>query len=330
MNIRERTQEIERKTLSPYATLSENTKGRKIPRPLCDIRTEFQRDRDKIIHSKSFRRLKHKTQVFITPEGDHYRTRLTHTLEVAQIARTISRGLRLNEDLTEAMALGHDLGHTPFGHSGENALNKLCDGGFRHNEHSIRVAEVLEKLNLTEEVLDGILHHTGSAVAHTLEGKILKYADRIAYINHDIDDAVRGGVIRESDLPREATKILGETHSERINTLVLDLIKSSEGKNDICMTPHIEKAMQCLRSFMFENVYIGSAAKTEEEKVVGIMGIMFKHFLSHPEELPPAQAQTAREEGIQRGVCDYLAGMSDRFAIYTFDSIYVPKSWNKY
>lgn len=330
MNIRERTEELERQTLSCYATLSANSRGRTEPRELCSLRTEFQRDRDKIIHSKAFRRLKHKTQVFITPEGDHYRTRLTHTLEVSQIARTIARGLRLNEDLTEAMALGHDLGHTPFGHAGENALNALCENGFYHNEHSIRVAEVLEKLNLTYEVLDGILHHTGEAQAHTLEGKILKYADRIAYINHDIDDALRGGVISEADLPREATEILGKTHSERINTLVCDLIKSSDGRNEIRMTEQTEGAMQLLRRFMFENVYVGSAAKAEEVKVRGIMEIMFKHFSAHPENLPAVQTETAKKEGVERAVCDYLAGMSDRFAIYTFNEIYVPKSWNKY
>ena len=329
MNVRERTEQIERETLSPYAMLSENTKGRTIDRPLCEIRTEFQCDRDKIIHSKSFRRLKHKTQVFITPEGDHYRTRLTHTLEVAQIARTIARALRLNEDLAEAASLGHDLGHTPFGHAGEKALGELCSEGFKHNEHSIRVAERLEKLNLTYEVLDGILHHTGEYPAHTLEGKILKYADRIAYINHDIDDAVRGGVISTDDIPKSVTMVLGQSHSERIDTLVCDIIKSSSGKNDITMTDEVEDAMKELRKFMFENVYIGSDAKIEESKIFGIMEGIFTHYLKNPDQMPKNMQETAGKEGIERAVCDYIAGMSDRFAIYTFNNLYVPKTWNK-
>lgn len=329
MNVRERTEQIERETLSPYATLSENTKGRTIDRPLCEIRTEFQRDRDKIIHSKAFRRLKHKTQVFITPEGDHYRTRLTHTLEVAQIARTIARALRLNEDLAEASSLGHDLGHTPFGHAGEKALNELCSEGFKHNEHSIRVAERLEKLNLTYEVLDGILHHTGESQAHTLEGKILKYADRIAYINHDIDDALRGGVISSSDIPKSVTKVLGENHRERINTLVCDIIKSSTDKNDITMTDEVENEMNVLRKFMFENVYIGSDAKKEEGKILGIMEGIFSHYMKNADQMPKNMQETAEKEGAERAVCDYIAGMSDRFAIYTFNNLYVPKTWNK-
>lgn len=329
MNVRERTEQIERETLSPYAMLSQNTKGRTIDSPLCEIRTEFQRDRDKIIHSKAFRRLKHKTQVFITPEGDHYRTRLTHTLEVAQIARTIARALRLNEDLAEAASLGHDLGHTPFGHAGEKALAELCSQGFKHNEHSIRVAERLEKLNLTYEVLDGILHHTGDSQAHTLEGKILKYADRIAYINHDIDDALRGGVISPSDIPKSVTKALGENHRERINTLVFDIIKSSADKNDITMTDEVEGEMNELRKFMFENVYIGSDAKKEESKILGIMEGLFAHYMKNPDQMPKNMQETAQKEGAERAVCDYIAGMSDRFAIYTFNNLYVPKTWNK-
>ena len=329
MTIREMTEKIERETLSPFATLSENTKGRKESAPLCDIRTEFQRDRDKIIHSKAFRRLKHKTQVFITPEGDHYRTRLTHTLEVSQIARTIVRSLRLNEDLVEAMAMGHDLGHTPFGHAGENALNELCSDGFRHNEQSVRVVDVLENLNLTAEVIDGIANHTGDCDASTLEGTVLKYADRIAYINHDIDDACRGGIISEKDIPLGIKKILGETHSERIDTLVKDIVNSSMGTNCILMSEEIEDAMNALRKFMFENVYIGSTAKIEETKVKGIIEGLFTYFCENAVRLPLQTQETAWKEGIERAVCDYIAGMSDKFAVYTYNDIYVPRSWNK-
>ena len=329
MTIREITEKIEQQTLSPYATLSQNTKGRAFKSELCDIRTEFQRDRDKIIHSKSFRRLKHKTQVFITPEGDHYRTRLTHTLEVSQIARTIVRGLRLNEDLVEAMAMGHDLGHTPFGHAGETALDKLCKDGFRHNEQSLRVAEVLENLNLTHEVLDGIVSHPGSCEASTLEGNVLKYADRIAYINHDIDDACRGKIISEKDIPLSITEILGDTHAKRIDTLVLDILTNSMGKNTICMSEDVENAMNALRKFMFENVYIGSAAKKEEVKVFGIIEGIFNYYIQNPQNLPVHIQEIAWKEGVERAVCDYIAGMSDKFAVYTFNDIYVPKSWNK-
>ena len=329
MTIREQTEKIERETLSPYAMLSQNTKGRKEPCELCDIRTEFQRDRDKIIHSKAFRRLKHKTQVFITPEGDHYRTRLTHTLEVSQIARTIVRSLRLNEDLAEAMAMGHDLGHTPFGHAGEKALDKLCSSGFRHNEQSLRVVEVLENLNLTIEVLDGIKNHPGECESQTLEGKVLKYADRIAYINHDIDDACRGGVISPQSIPKSITDILGETHSARINTLVKDIIFASQGKNDILMSEDVEKAMNALRKFMFEYVYVGSSAKKEEKKVDGIIEGIFTYYFEKPDALPIHMQEIAWTQGVEIAVCDYIAGMSDRFAIYTFNDIYVPRSWNK-
>ncbi len=329
MTIREVTEKIERETLSPYACLSKNTKGRKEPAPLCDIRTEFQRDRDKIIHSKAFRRLKHKTQVFITPEGDHYRTRLTHTLEVSQIARTIVRSLRLNEDLVEAIAMGHDLGHTPFGHAGESALNELCSDGFRHNEQSVRVVDVLENLNLTAEVIDGIANHTGDCDATTLEGTVLKYADRIAYINHDIDDACRGGIISENDIPPGVKKILGETHSERIDTLVRDIVNSSMGTNRILMSEEIEDAMNALRKFMFENVYIGSTAKLEEVKVKGIIEGLFTYYCENAVRLPLQTQETAWKEGIEKAVCDYIAGMSDKFAVYTYNDIYVPRSWNK-
>jgi len=329
MTVRQQTEKIERETLSPYAMLSQNTKGRKEPCPLCDMRTEFQRDRDKIIHSKSFRRLKHKTQVFITPEGDHYRTRLTHTLEVSQIARTIVRSLRLNEDLVEAMAMGHDLGHTPFGHAGERALDSLCSKGFRHSEQSLRTAEKLESLNLTWEVLDGIVNHPGECEASTLEGIVLKYADRIAYINHDIDDACRGGIISESAIPKIITDVLGESHSQRINTLVCDIVKESTGKDKILMSEEVEEAMNRLRNFMFEYVYVGSDAKKEEAKVSGIIEGIFKYYYHNPAAMPLHMQEIAWTEGVERAVCDYIAGMSDRFAVYTFNSIYVPRSWNK-
>lgn len=329
MTIREQTEKIERETLSPYACLSEKTKGRAKKTPLCDMRTEFQRDRDKIIHSKAFRRLKHKTQVFITPEGDHYRTRLTHTLEVSQIARTIARCLRLNEDLVEAMAMGHDLGHTPFGHAGEAALNTLCEAGFRHSEQSLRVVEVLEDLNLTWEVKDGILNHPGDNEASTLEGGILKIADRIAYINHDIDDACRGGVINEKDIPQIITDVLGRTHSERIDTLISDTVRNSYGKRKIVMSSDVEEAMIRLRNYMFDFVYVGSSAKEEEKKVSGIIKGLFEYYMENPGALPLHLQEIAWKDGVERAVCDYIAGMSDRFAIYTYNSIYVPKSWER-
>lgn len=329
MTIREQTEKIERETLSPLATLSANTKGRKEPQPLCDIRTEFQRDRDRILHSKSFRRLKHKTQVFITPEGDHYRTRLTHTLEVSQIARTVARALRLNEDLAEAMSLGHDLGHTPFGHAGESALNNLCSQGFRHSEQSLRTVEVIENLNLTHEVLDGIVNHPGDGEAETPEGKILKYADRIAYINHDIDDACRGGVISEKDIPQAIRTVLGETHSERINALVRDIVVASAEKGEITMSEDVEEAMMRLRKFMFDYVYVGSDAKKEERKVKGIIEGIFSYYYENAGAMPLNMQEIAWKEGVERAVCDYIASMSDRFAIYTYNNIYVPKSWNK-
>lgn len=323
MNIRQRTEEIEDMILSPYATKSKNTKGRLIPAPLCDIRTEFQRDRDKIIHSKSFRRLKHKTQVFISPEGDHYRTRLTHTLEVSQIGRTIARALRLNEDLVEAISLGHDLGHTPFGHAGESALNVLSPNGFRHNEQSVRVTDIIEKLNLTYEVRDGILNHTGKNVAITPEGKIIKLADRIAYINHDIDDAIRAGVLRQDQLPADLLDILGRTHSERISCMIKNCIASSIDTSDIKMSGKVKEATDALRKFMFDNVYIGSEAKREEEKVFNIMEGLYTYYIKHPESIPDINTT---ESDTDRSVCDYIAGMSDRYAVYIFSKIYIPSS----
>lgn len=329
-SIREQFEENERNTLSEYAQLVCNTKGREKPQEKCDFRTEYQRDRDRIIHSKSFRRLKHKTQVFITPQGDHYRTRLTHTLEVSQIARTIARALCLNEDLTEAMSLGHDLGHTPFGHRGEDALDALCKGGFRHYEQSLRVVDVLENgtgLNLTYEVRDGIRNHTGKNVPSTLEGKVLKYADKFAYINHDIDDAIRGGVICEQDLPKELIKILGEKHSQRINTMICDTVINSLNKNDVVMSDEIGQAMLALRQFMFDTVYENPIKREEERKATYIIGEMFEHFTKKPELLPDEYKQFIGDYEIDRVVCDYIAGMSDDYAVDTFKSIFVPKSW---
>jgi len=327
VNIREKSELRESCFLSEFATFSNKTRGRDLFIPPCDIRTEFQRDRDRIIHSKAFRRLKHKTQVFITPEGDHYRTRLTHTLEVAQVARTMARALCLNEDLVEAIALGHDLGHTPFGHSGEDILNEICPYGFKHYEQSIRVVEKLEGgvgMNLTWEVRDGIANHTGKNVAHTLEGQLIKYADRIAYINHDIDDALRGGVLKAGDLPDECLKILGYKHSERINKMISSIIRSSSEKPVISMEPKVEEAMMELRRFMTENVYTNSTAKSEEYKAKGILKSLYEYFIKNQQELP---ADSVCEDS-HRNVCDYIAGMTDRYAIHKYNEIFVPRSWN--
>ena len=328
--IREQTEEFERQTLSPYAQLVTETKGRMQEQEKCALRTEYQRDRDRILHSKSFRRLKHKTQVFITPQGDHYRTRLTHTLEVSQIARTIARALRLNEDLTEAMSLGHDLGHTPFGHRGEDALDALCEGGFRHYEQSLRVVDVLEDgkgLNLTYEVRDGIVSHTGANQPSTLEGKVLKFADKFAYINHDIDDAIRGGVLREEQLPKELIEILGSRHSQRINTMITDTVTNSLGKNDVIMSKEIGDAMLALRAFMFDTVYDNPVKRNEERKATYIIEEMFAHFVKNPDALPDEYRRFIGAYATDRVVCDYIAGMSDDYAVHTFNNIFVPKSW---
>ncbi len=329
MEIREYTEQMEAKSLSEYAVLSKNTKGRQNPMPLCSVRTEFQRDRDRIIHAKSFRRLMHKTQVFLAPEGDHYRTRLTHTLEVSQIARTIARALRLNEDLTEAIALGHDLGHTPFGHSGEAVLDKICSEGFRHYEQSLRVVEFLEGgkgLNLTYEVRDGILNHAGKNEAATLEGQVIKLADRIAYINHDIDDAIRGGVITQEDIPAACRHTLGNTHSERLQTLIVDVIHNSQNQPRVSMSPEIHEAMMELRSYMFQNVYTNSVAKAEEEKAKGILETLFTTFLNQPACLKELGISSDVFSG-EREVCDYIAGMTDNYAIYVFKTLFLPRGW---
>ncbi|MFA7466782.1 MAG: deoxyguanosinetriphosphate triphosphohydrolase [Desulfotomaculaceae bacterium] len=330
MDFRRQTELMEDEYLSPYAARSSRSAGRINGEELCRVRTEFQRDRDRIIHSKSFRRLKHKTQVFIIPEGDHYRTRLTHTLEVAQISRTIARALRLNEDLTEAIALGHDLGHTPFGHAGESALAAIMPGGFKHNRQSLRVVEELEGgrgLNLTAEVRDGILNHTGPQMPITLEGQIVKIADRVAYINHDIDDAIRGGIIRVNELPARCLDVLGREHRTRINTMVMDMIESSLNKQLIGMSPRVLEATNKLRTYLFQNVYIDSEAKREEGKARHVVQYLFQYWTEHPDKMPPEHQQRAQQVGVQRSVCDYIAGMTDRYAIARFKALFIPRSF---
>jgi dGTPase len=330
----------EHATLSPRASFSDATRGRVHPLDPDPYRTEYQRDRDRIIHSKAFRRLMHKTQVFLAPEGDHYRTRLTHTLEVSQIARSVARALRLNEDLTEAIALGHDLGHTPFGHVGEDALSACYDeirgsypgvpDAYRHNVQSERVIEYLEYegkgLNLTWEVRDGVAHHTGAEEPATLEGGIVRLADRIAYVNHDIDDAVRGGVLDPSDLPSAAVAVLGTSHGARIRTMVRDTIATSDVSDSIGMSPEVWDAMMELRSFLFERVYLSPRAKEEEPKSFGVVKALFGHYLAHPELLPDEYAPRSHDELVQR-VTDYVAGMTDRYAIGAYEEFFVPSSW---
>ena len=328
-NIRKLTEQNEHLILSPLASFSDSAvRERKEER--CDIRTDYQRDRDRIIHSGAFRRLKHKTQVFLSPEGDHYRTRLTHTLEVAQISRTVARALRLNEDLTEAIALGHDLGHTPFGHAGERALDKLYSGGFKHYLQSVRVCTKLEKqgkgLNLTLETLNGIACHTKGADAHTLEGRIVRWCDQIAYINHDIDDAVRGGVIKPTDIPKNIRAQFGETKSERINNMVLSLIENS--KDNIVMADKDHACFDELHNFLYDRVYLNYSAKAEEAKVDGIIGGIFTYLAKNPQFMPEQYARVVASEGIERAVTDYIAGMTDTFAIKFFENVYIPKSWN--
>lgn len=329
MTVREKLENNESMILSKNACLSVNTRGREVFEEKCSLRTDFQRDRDRIIHSNSFRRLKHKTQVFLSPLGDHYRTRLTHTLEVAQIARTISNSLALNSDLTEAIALGHDLGHTPFGHAGERALNEVCPGGFRHYEQSLRVVEKLEKggrgLNLTYEVRDGIVCHTKGKEADTLEGRIVKLADRIAYINHDIDDAVRGGIMTEEDIPLTIRLSLGTTKSERIDTLVKNCVENSV--DDICLSSDIKKPFDELHSLMFSLVYTNPSCKSEETKAIDIIIQLYKYFVKNSSKIPEAYSYIIENEGIERAVCDYIAGMSDRYLLSVYHSIFIPDSW---
>ncbi|MBR4622396.1 MAG: deoxyguanosinetriphosphate triphosphohydrolase [Ruminococcus sp.] len=334
MRPRERYEDFERSMLCEYACLSSETKGRELFAEPCDYRTEFQRDRDKIIHSNSFRRLKHKTQVFLSPTGDHYRTRLTHTLEVGQIARTIARALRLNEDLTEAIAMGHDLGHTPFGHAGERALNDLCPSGFKHYEQGIRVVELIENngkgLNLTYEVRDGILKHTNQK-AETLEGYTVRFADVIAYINHDIDDSIRGGIITENDIPKEITDILGNSKSERITTLVGSIIEKGiyveNGEPTIGMHDGIAEAYNKLHRFMFDSVYRNPKCKSEETKAQEMLAELYRYFCKNVEKMPEVYASLAEQYGVERAVCDYISGMSDGYAIDTFTDIFIPSAW---
>ncbi len=320
--------------LSPYATKTEQSRGRDIPMEPCPMRSEFQRDRDRITHCQSFRRLMYKTQVFLAPTGDHYRTRLTHTLEVTQIARIMARALRLNEDLTEAAALGHDLGHTPFGHAGEYALQECYDPDFAHYLQSLRVVEKLEKdgrgLNLCWEVRDAIVNHTGSAVAATPEGQLIKFADRIAYINHDIDDAIRAGILRPEDLPRHLTDVLGDTHSKRINTMVTSVLSASADSATIAMTPDVQAATNELRKFLFEHVYYNSVAKGEEQKSRELVCTLFDYYVKNPDRLPERyRRRIGTEEGetVERGVADFISGMTDRYAIETYNELFVPRVW---
>lgn len=332
MTIREQLEQREKDYLSPYATLSMNSKGRERKEEQCDIRPVFQRDRDRIIHSKSFRRLKDKTQVFLSPEGDHYRTRLTHTLEVSQNACTIAKALRLNVDLVEAIALGHDLGHTPFGHAGERALDKVCPYGFKHNEQSVRTVEILEKnglgLNLTWEVKDGILNHQTSSMPHTLEGKIVRYSDKIAYTYHDMDDAVRAGILKEKDIPREIGEIVGYSPRERLNNFIHDMVTTSMNKDDVTMSVEVEQAMKDLRRFMFDKVYSNELAKCEEKKAISLIETLYEHYMNHTNELPKFFVELGlKGEPREKVVCDYISSMTDRFAIALYEELYVPKIW---
>lgn len=333
MNIREEQEKREHLIFSPYASFSDESRGRDRDEEPCPMRTIYQRDRDRIIHCKAFRRLKHKTQVFLAPEGDHYRTRLTHTLEVAQIARSIARALNLNEDLTEAIALGHDLGHTPFGHAGERTLNSLCPMGFAHYRQSIRVVEFLEKddqgLNLTWEVRDGILNHRTSGNPSTLEGKAVRLSDKIAYINHDIDDGIRAGILKESDIPSEYTDVLGNSTKERLNTMISDIIMNSIGKNDLVMSEPVRKAMTELRKFMFESLYLNPTAKSEEAKADKLITELYRYYVANTDKLPDTYKRfiTEFDERPEQVVCDYIAGMSDQYSISKFQEIFVPKAW---
>ncbi|MCE5234669.1 MAG: deoxyguanosinetriphosphate triphosphohydrolase [Clostridiaceae bacterium] len=329
-SFRRHVEELERQTLSRYATLSVNSRGREHELPPCPVRTVFVRDRDRVVHCKSFRRLKHKTQVFLSPAGDHYRTRLTHTLEVSQIARTIARGLRLNEDLTEAIALGHDLGHTPFGHAGESVLNKLVPGGFEHNVQSLRQVEKLENgtgLNLTFEVRDGIVSHKKDGNPCTLEGAVVSLADRIAYINHDIDDAVRAGVLDENDLPESCVAVLGDTHGNRINTMILDVLGVSFDKPYVRMSEAVKREFDVLRDFMFERVYLNPVAKREEGKGMHVIEQLYLYYKNHMELLPGEFAKNIAEDGEERVAADYIACMTDRYAIEEFKRLFVPMEW---
>ena len=333
MTVREELERQEHRKLNPRASFADQSKGRpryEEPRE-GDVRTCFQRDTDRIVHSKAFRRLMHKTQVFLQPEGDHYRTRMTHTLEVTRIARTITLALGLNEDLAEAIAMGHDLGHTPFGHAGEDALSRCMGKPFRHNEQSLRVVDVLEKdgrgLNLTHEVRNGILCHTGDPWPNTLEGMIVRRSDQIAYVNHDIDDAIRAGILTDNDIPKAITDVLGHSHRDRINTLVIDAISTSREAGEVCLSPNVDKALRDLRSFMFERVYRNPVAKGEERKAKDMLQRLFEFYYTHPEALPEDFQPQMSFEGLERTVCDYIAGMTDNYAIDKFNEIFIPMGW---
>ena len=334
MTIREELERREHEYLSPYASFSDQSKGRSTYEEPCDLRTIYQRDRDRVIHCKTFRRLKQKTQVFLAPEGDHYRTRLTHTLEVAQIGRTIARSLRLNEDLVEAIALGHDLGHTPFGHAGERALDEVCSRGFKHNEQSIRVVEKLEKkgqgLNLSWEVRDGMVNHQSIGTPHTLEGKIVQLSDKIAYINHDIDDAIRGDIMKESDIPREYTDILGVSVRDRLDKLIHDIILNSTNENDIIMSTEVRQAMMDLRKFMFKHVYFNPKAKNQEGKAENMVKQLFYYYNEYPINMPEEYLEMIENgEDLEIVVCDYISGMTDTYAIYKFRELFEPRGWQR-
>ena len=333
MKIREQLEERETQILSQFATLSKDSRGRDRDEKPCDIRPCFQRDRDRILYSKSFRRLKDKTQVFLSPDGDHYRTRMTHTLEVSQNARTIAKALRLNEDLAEAIALGHDLGHTPFGHAGERALNEVCPFGFRHNEQSLRIVEHLENygsgLNLTWEVRDGIINHEMELRAATLEGRVVRLSDKIAYMHHDMDDALRGGILVESDVPRELAKVIGYTNREWIDSFIHDIISNSMDQDDIKMSPEVDDAFHKLRKFMFERVYTNPVAKSQEGKVEDMIKILYQYYVDHVDKLPE-YLKRMMDQGTEkeRAVCDYVSSMTDRYAVAVFEEVYIPRSWN--
>ncbi len=336
MNIRESLEERELENLSPFASCSRHSRGRDRQEEECDIRTAYQRDRDRILHCKSFRRLKDKTQVFLAPQGDHYRNRLTHTLEVSQTARTIAKALRLNEDLVEAIALGHDLGHTPFGHAGEHALNQVSQGGFAHNQQSVRVVEVLEKsgngLNLTWEVRDGIRNHRTSGTPHTLEGQIVRLCDKISYIHHDMDDAQRAGLLTEDDIPITLRMLLGYNTKERLNALIHDIVDNSVGQDKIGMSKDVEEAMMDLRDIMFQNVYRNPVAKVEEEKAHNMLIQLFHYYMENPKAMSQEYRDLifCRGESVERVVCDYISGMTDQYSMDKFNHIFVPKCWSVY
>jgi len=332
-NPREVREALEEQMLSPQASYAVRSKGRERDEPECDIRTCYQRDIDRIIHCKTFRRLKHKTQVFLSPEGDHYRTRLTHTLEVARISRTIARGLRLNEDLAEAIALAHDFGHTPFGHAGERALDEILkdEGGFKHNEQSLRIAQRIESggkgLNLTYETNDGILCHTGDKMPETPEGCAVRVADRIAYVNHDLDDAIRAGILRETEVPEEINCALGLKHGERINTLILDLLNESEKLGEITFSPQTAFIFEAFRDFMYQKVYLNMKAKSEESKVFGIVSKIFDYYHKTPDELPEEYRLVSMQDGLKRAVSDYISGMTDTYAVHVYEKLFIPEAW---